>query len=103
MASHTGLVTDRLRDEIHSDESMEAFGSKLDIPLPRSNQKKQLKRQMRTYAKSVKVILNILWICLEDASYEILQEHEKLLVQISVYLSTDLSLGMREKETLFVE
>lgn len=58
---------------------------------------------MKTYAKSIKIVLNILWICLEESSYDVLQEHEKLLVQISIYLSTDLSLAMREKETLFVD
>lgn len=50
----------------------------------------------------MKILLNMLWICLEDASYDLLQEYDKLLMHLSIYLSTDLSLSARNKETLFV-
>lgn len=95
-------MTDRQRDEIHSDDSLEAFGTKLDIPLPKNSQKHQHKKHAKIYAKSLKIVLNILWICLEDSSYEHLQEHERLLIQLSIYLSTELCQATSSKETVFV-
>jgi hypothetical protein len=78
------------------------YGEKLDIPLPKHNQKAVLRRQMTIYSKSIRILLNILWISLEDASYEQLQAHEKLLVQLGLYLSSDMSAKNREKESLTV-
>lgn len=98
-----GLVTERNREEAFSDDSGDLmYGEKLDIPLPKHNQKAVLRRQMTTYSKSIRILLNILWISLEDASYEQLQAHEKLLVQLGLYLSSDMSAKNREKESLMV-
>lgn len=98
-----GLVTERHREEAASDDSGDLlYGEQVEVPLPKNSQKLLHKKQMRTYSKSIRVILNILWISLENSSYETLQNHEKLMVQLSIYMASDMSCRNRDKETLMV-
>lgn len=96
-------MTERNREEVLSDDSADiGLGELADVPLPKNSQKLLQKKQMKTYSKSIRIILNILWVSLENSSYEVLQIHEKILVQLSIYMASDMSTKNREKETLTV-
>ena len=96
-------MTERQREDCISDDSTDIlYRERPDIPLPKNNSKAILKKLMKTYLKCIKLLLNILWISLEDASYDKLQTNERLLVQLCVYLSSDMSIKNREKESLIV-
>jgi hypothetical protein len=98
-----GLVTERNREEIGSEDSADMnIGDHAEVPLPKNSQKLIHKKQMKTYSRNIKTILNILWICLDNSTYEFLQTNEKLLVQLSIYMATDMSVKNREKESLVV-
>lgn len=78
------------------------YGDKVDIPMPKNNQKSLHRKQMKTYSKSIRIILNVLWISLENSGYDLLQATEKLLVQLSIYMASDMSGRNRDKETIMV-
>ena len=100
-ASKTGLVTDREREEIHSDDSL-SESEKIEIIPQQKSAKSNLKRIQRAYSKSMKVLLNIIYQGLVHATYDDLQNYEQLISQIVIYLSTDLSLKTKDKEMQFV-
>ena len=97
-----GLVTDRDKEEIHSDESGEDSDLRAEFLFPKAGPKGASKRNNKLYSNVMKTLLNIIYLSIKTSSYEELQNNEKLITQLVVYLTTDQSIRNREKETLFV-
>ena len=53
--------------------------------------------------KTIKTLLNIIYMCMKNMTFEEFQTNEKLLLQIGVYLGTDLSHKSRDRELMFVD
>ena len=53
--------------------------------------------------KAIKTLLNIIYMCMKNMTFEEFQTNEKLLLQIGVYLGTDLSHKSRDRELMFVD
>lgn len=95
-------MTDRDKQDIHSDDTDGEEDVRAEFLLPKSGLKNASKRNQKIYSNVMKTLLNIIYLCIKTSSYEELQVQEKLIIQLVVYLSTDQSIRNREKENLFV-
>jgi hypothetical protein len=116
--TNAGLVTDRAREEILSDDSQDEslppllgtvsgqsgqssfFSPNSSKPSP-SSKSTQTKRLMKTYSRVMNTILNIIHLCMKNADYEQIQSLERLSLLLIQYLGTDLCAKNREKEFIF--